>query len=253
MPTQTPDQPLPAVAGPQSGGDARTPLTRQRVLLAALSYVDEHGLDGLTMRKLGAALGVEGTALYNHVQGKDGLLDGLVELLWAETRTHTDTDGPWQDVLRSLARALRETAHRHPEAAHLACSRSVMPIDALQLMADCLSRMEHAGVDRATAAQAGCAIFGHAYGYALIELMTRSCGPGEQAPETEAQRIRRVAQTLPSDVPDDLFEVGLAICGCDTNTNFEAGINLIINGLQDCQPTSVTDKPRAHHQKPRTT
>lgn len=210
----------------------RAPLTRQRVLQAALDYVDEHGLDDLTMRKLGAVLDVEGTALYNHVQGKDGLMDGIVELIWAETRARTETDGTWQDVLRSLARALRDTAHRHPDAAHLACSREVMPLDALQLMADCLARMEAAGFNRDTAAQAACAVFGHAYGYALMEMMTRTCSPGDREQETETQRIRRVAQTLPADVPDDLFEVGLAVCGCDTNANFEAGINLLINGLE---------------------
>lgn len=238
MPTRTREERRRAtVVAALGSSDGRRPLTRQRVLEAALDYVDRNGLDDLTMRKLGAALGVEGTALYNHVQGKDGLLDGLVELLWAETRAHTDTDGSWQDTLRSLARALRDTAHRHPQAAHLACSRSVMPLDALQLMADCLTQMEHAGFDRPTAAQAACAISGHAYGYALMELMTRSCGPNRPEPETEAQRIRRIAQSLPPDVPDDLFEVGLAVCGCGTDTNFDAGIDLIIHGLEDCRRT----------------
>ncbi|MGH3517747.1 MAG: TetR/AcrR family transcriptional regulator [Haloechinothrix sp.] len=229
MPTQGRDQQIPSAA---TDNEPRTPLTRDRVLRAALDFVDEHGLDALTMRKLGTALGVEGTALYNHVHGKDGILDGLVELLWAEVRANTDTDSAWQDVLRSLARSLRETAHRHPKAAHLACSRAVMPMDALQLMADCLTKMERAGFDRPTAARAGCAVFGHAYGYALMELMTRSCGPGEPEPETESQRIRRVTQALPPDVSDDLFDIGLAVCGCDTNTNFEAGIDLIIAGLR---------------------
>lgn len=232
MPTQSPTEQTRSATTPVTDEEPRVTLTRARVLQAALDYVDEHGLDGLTMRKLGAALGVEGTALYNHVQGKDGLLDGMVELVWAETRMRTDTDGAWQDVLQSLARALRETAHRHPEAAHLACSRSVMPTDALRLMADCITRMEQGGFARADAAQAVCAVVGHAYGYALMELMTQSCGPHEQPPETEAQRIRRVAQVLPPDVSDELFEVGLAVCGCETNANFEAGINLIINGVE---------------------
>lgn len=228
MPTQSPEQPGPPTAVET---DRRLPLTRHQVLVEALAYVDDHGLAALTMRKLGAALGVEGTALYNHVQGKDGLLDGLVELHWAEIRGATDVEGGWQDVLRSVASAMRSTVHRHPETASLVCNRAVMPLEALQLMADCLVRLEEAGFDRPTAAQALCAVTGHAHGYALMELMAHTCGTGSDAPESEAQRIRRVAQTLPADVPDDLFDVGLAICGCDTDANFESGIDILINGL----------------------
>src|SRR5258708_13407630 len=62
----------------------RAPLSRQQVLRAALEYVDEHGLEALSMHKLGAALGVKAMSLYKHVADKDDLLDAIVELLWAE-------------------------------------------------------------------------------------------------------------------------------------------------------------------------
>lgn len=220
--------PAPAEAEPTE----RERLTRRRVLEAALAYIDEHGLDALTMRKLGAALGVEGTALYNHVQGKDGLLDGVVELLWSEVHAATDTSGRWQDVLRSAARATREVVHRHPRIAPLLCSRSVIPIDALELFAACLAPMEEAGFDREHAGRALCAVTGHAFGYAVMEQCARGPGAGGDTPESESQRVRRVAQMLPRDVPDDLFDVGLAICCCDTNAQFEAGVDLIIAGLR---------------------
>src|SRR5260370_40985600 len=67
---------------------ARTParerLTRDRVLQAALEFTDAHGLAELSMPKLGAKLGVKGMSLYSHVDSKDGLLDGIVEILSAE-------------------------------------------------------------------------------------------------------------------------------------------------------------------------
>ncbi|MGH9186266.1 MAG: TetR/AcrR family transcriptional regulator C-terminal domain-containing protein [Acidimicrobiales bacterium] len=225
--TSTPSPPAAAAAEPVE----RARLTRRRVLEAALAYVDEHGLDALTMRKLGAALGVEGTALYNHVQGKDGLLDGLVELLWSEVHAATDTTGSWQDVLRSSAGATREVVHRHPRIAPLLCSRSVIPLEALQLFAACLAPMEEAGFDREHAGRALCAMTGHAFGYAVMEQCARGPGANGDAPESESQRIRRVAQMLPRDISDDLFEVGLAICCCDTSAQFEAGVDLIIAGL----------------------
>jgi AcrR family transcriptional regulator len=230
MPTRTSSPQTTSLVTSDRG--ERQLLSRRRVLEAALAYVDEHGLDALTMRKLGAALGVEGTALYNHVQGKDGLLDGLVELLWSEVHAATETSGGWQDILRSAARATRDVVHRHPQVAPLVCSRSVMPIEALRLFAACLTSMEEAGFDRQHAGQAVCAVTGHAFGYALMEQFAGTPGAGDDAPEPEPQRIRRVAQLLPRDVPDDLFEVGLAMCSCGTDTQFETGLEIIIAGLQ---------------------
>ncbi|MGH9118959.1 MAG: TetR/AcrR family transcriptional regulator C-terminal domain-containing protein [Acidimicrobiales bacterium] len=216
--------------------DSPTRLTRRRVLDATLAFVDEHGLEALTMRKLGAALGVEGTALYNHVEGKDGLLDGLVELLWSEALAAADTTGSWQDVLRSAAAGLRDVVRRHPQAAPLICRRSLMPVEALELYAACIAPMEHAGFDRNAAAQAVCAVLGHAFGYAAMEVAAGNAAAAAHSPESDSQRIRRVAQMLPSDVPDHLFEIGIAVCcNCDSDAQFATGVDLIIAGLQ---PTS---------------
>ncbi|MGH9030728.1 MAG: TetR/AcrR family transcriptional regulator C-terminal domain-containing protein [Acidimicrobiia bacterium] len=217
---------------PEPVTDTRTPLTRRRVLDATLAFVDEHGLDALTMRKLGAALGVEGTALYNHVDGKDAVLDGLVELLWSETLAAADTtSGGWKDVLRSAAAALRDVVRRHPQAAPLICARGVMPVEALELYAACLTPMERAGFERGAAVQAVQAVFGHAFGYAAMEVAAGNLASADHGPESDAQRIRRVARMLPRDVPDELFEVGLAVCGCDSDA-FAAGVDLIIAGLR---------------------
>ena len=95
----------------------RPGLNRRRVLQAALEFVDEHGLDTLSMHKLGTRLGVRGMSLYNHVDGKDGLLDGLVDLLWCEIDTDTSRFGDWQTAARALAGSLRALVRRHPGAA----------------------------------------------------------------------------------------------------------------------------------------
>lgn len=244
MSTQTSEQPVVRSGQPEAEGLAseqkRSPLTRRQVLEAALAYVDAHGIDALTMRKLGAALGVEGTALYNHVQGKEGLLDGLVELFWAEVHARMDTEGTWQDVLRSSARSIREVIHSHPQVAPLVCRRSLMSREALEVIATCVAPMKQAGFDNPSAAQAVCAVHGHAYGYALMEVSARTCGPVGDAAEdladlSEQQRIRRMAQMMPADVPDDLFEIGLAFYDCGTDANFEAGIDLLINGVHSAR------------------
>ena len=64
--------------------EPRSPLNRERVLRAALHLADERGIDALTMRELGQRLGVEAMSLYNHVDNKDDLLDGMIDLVVSE-------------------------------------------------------------------------------------------------------------------------------------------------------------------------
>src|SRR6266540_1855700 len=102
----------------QSERAARAPLSRQQVLRAALDYVDQHGLEALSMHKLGAELGVKAMSLYKHVADKDDILDGIVDLLWDEIPAEPAA-GDWREAIRQLAAALRDLVHRHPHAAAL--------------------------------------------------------------------------------------------------------------------------------------
>lgn len=116
-----------AILAGESPPSARTPLDRQRIVAGGLGYIDEHGVDALTMRRLGAALGVEAMALYRHVPGKADLLDAIVESLVAEMRADPDVlDSPengWQDFLQRLAHGVRRIALAHPKAFPLIASR----------------------------------------------------------------------------------------------------------------------------------
>lgn len=113
-----------------SGGSvpsARIPLDRQRILAAAVQFIDEHGLLDLTMRKLGAVLGVEAMSLYRYVPGREELLDGVVDTIVGEmyddvSVIHAPQDG-WQDFLQRLAHGVRRIALAHPTAFPLVASR----------------------------------------------------------------------------------------------------------------------------------
>ena len=84
----------------------RTPLSRERVTTAALLLIDADGLDALSMRKLGAALGVEAMSLYNHVANKDDLLDGMVDLVVSEIDLPSDATD-WKEAMRRRAISAR--------------------------------------------------------------------------------------------------------------------------------------------------
>src|SRR5918911_507596 len=98
---------------------ARRPLTRPRILRAALKLIDGEGLDALSMRKLGAALGVEAMALYRHVPSKGALLDGVVELLLEQLELPPAGCESWSDAWLAVARSYRRLAHSHPGAFRL--------------------------------------------------------------------------------------------------------------------------------------
>ena len=101
----------------------RLPLTRQRVADAALAFIDEHGLEGLSMRKLGAELGVEAMSLYNHVTNKADLLDAVSEKLYHDVLdAYGRPSGDWKVHARALCHAYVDVAAAHPLAVSLLIS-----------------------------------------------------------------------------------------------------------------------------------
>src|SRR3954469_19362103 len=106
---------------------ARQPLGRARIVAAAISFIEEFGLPSLSMRRLGAELGVEAMSLYRYVPGRENLLDAVVETMIDEMNADPETlseprDG-WQDFLQRLAHGVRRIALSHPRAFPLVASR----------------------------------------------------------------------------------------------------------------------------------
>lgn len=211
----------------------RPGLNRRRVLDAALEYVDEHGLDALSMHKLGTRLGVRGMSLYNHVEGKAGLLDGLVDLLWSQIDTDTTRFAGWQAAVRTLAGDLRELVRRHPGAAPLIMTRRLMPHSALRVAGAYLQAMRDGGVPEECAVALLRTVISYAIGQTLAEI--RYTPPGFDAAideADEAERVRLVDTLIPDDTPDELAHVAYAVCGaCGTTRQFEIGVDLMIHGL----------------------
>ena len=101
----------------------RLPLTRQRVLHAAVALADRDGVGSLSMRKLAQELGVEAMSLYHHVANKDDILDGIVDVVFSEIDLPTN-DIDWRAAMRQRAISARQALRRHPWATGLMESRS---------------------------------------------------------------------------------------------------------------------------------
>jgi AcrR family transcriptional regulator len=100
----------------------RTPLSKDRVLLAAVDLADSGGIEALSMRRLAKELGVEAMSLYNHVANKDEILEGIIDLVTAEIELPSDT-ADWKAAMRRSATSARDVFLRHPWVSGLMMSR----------------------------------------------------------------------------------------------------------------------------------
>ena len=126
-------------------------LDRDRVLRAGLALADRSGLETVTLRRLAERLKVTPMALYRHVDGKDDLLDGMADLLYAELDV-PEPSGDWWLELSALARSTRRVLLRHPSAAHL-FSRPLAGPHSRRLGEALLGTLERAGFYPAEAAE----------------------------------------------------------------------------------------------------
>src|SRR5260370_8485330 len=101
----------------------RAPLSRERVLRAALVLADAGGIDSMSMRKLGEELGVEAMSLYNHVANKDDMLDGIVDLVFGEMALPSGR-GDWKPAMRNRPVSAHKALLPHPSPPTLIQSRT---------------------------------------------------------------------------------------------------------------------------------
>ena len=102
----------------------RLPLSRDRILVVAIDIADASGLDALSMRRLGQALGVEAMSLYHHVPSKDALLDGITDIVLGDVELPAP-GGSWRAGVRTIARSTHAILMRHPWVASLMLSRTI--------------------------------------------------------------------------------------------------------------------------------
>lgn len=163
-------------------------LDRDLIVAAAISYIDEQGLAGLTMRRLGEMLGVEAMALYRYVAGKDELLDAVVETLVASMwRDEEIADVPrdgWQDFLQRLSHGVRRVALAHPKAFPLIASRPTEapwlrpPLRSLDWVETFLAGLTDEGFTDEAAVAAYRAFTCFLLGHLLLEVSTHGADVG---------------------------------------------------------------------------
>lgn len=209
------------------GNEPRDTLNRERVLRAAMELADEGGIESLTMRELGRRLGVEAASLYNHVNGKDDLLDGMTDLAAGEIDVPSDAVD-WKDAMRRRAASAREVFSRHPWASSLMDSREHNGPAQLSYVDRVLGTLLGAGFSPREAANAFLVLDAYVYGF---QRQQSSLSLPEGVDTFDV--AREIVATIPSDVYPSLMRIAgdFATTPHHEAAVFDFGLDLILDGL----------------------
>jgi AcrR family transcriptional regulator len=209
--------------------EPRLPLTRERVLAAAVALADRGGIGSLSMRKLAQELGVEAMSLYHHVANKDDILDGLVDVVFGEIDLPSGDEG-WKAAMRRRAISAREALRRHPWATGLMDSRPTPGAANLRHHDAVLGVLRGAGFSLELAAHAYSLLDSYIYGFALQEA---------SLPFHTSEEAAQVAQAIMAEFPASeyphLTEIAVDHVlqpGYDYGDEYLFGLDLILDGLE---------------------
>jgi AcrR family transcriptional regulator len=179
----------------------RPQIDRAAILGAAMQLADERGLEAVTMHAVAQRLNVTPMALYRHVDGKQALLDGLVEALLTSSPLPA-AEAPWPARLMAISKAVRSTAKAHPAVFPLLLTRpAVTP--AARAVRDCvLAALGEAGLGADEAAQAERLLSTAVLGFAASEAAGRfRLHPQAVIDEDFAVLLSWLGQALPAAPP----------------------------------------------------
>ncbi len=215
--------------------EPRLPLSRDRILRAALDLADESGIASLTMRKLGQTLGFEAMSLYNHVAGKDDVLDGILDLVLVEGAPPSPV-GDWATSIRASAVSVHTAMTRHPWSCTLLMAPGRIRPARLEYMNSLLGRIRDAGFSADTTYHVYHVLDGHIFGFSLWETSHASMSQEQMSDLADWFRERVTPATLPY-----LFEHGQQHFAEGPHRGvsaFEFGLDLILTGLEKIRSAS---------------
>ena len=218
----------------------KAPLSRGRVLAAALAIADADGLASLTMRRVAESLDCEAMSLYHYVDDKKALLAGLAETVVGEILAATLTPvvggeaRDWRDVVRARCLGARQVMLRHPWTPHLLASQTRVPPNVYAVFEALVATMVEAGFGYELAHRAihslGSLVLGFTQGLFEPTADDEGTSPEEMAAmATALPHLARLAEVA-------FHEVEGSLSVCDTRTEFEFTLGLVLDGLEARRP-----------------
>ncbi len=207
---------------PHPSKDGRAPLTREKIVEKALEILDAEGVEGISMRRLGEALGVEAMALYHHFPNKDAILDGVAARIIADTGPApplTDAAEDWKAVMLSGPAAAGRALAAHPKAGWLFLGRQYSTAPSLQMLEAPLQILHTAGFRGQELVDAAHAIFAFTAGWYML---ASGQGGSWSGPTDEAIAAAGEAAPLAASLAPELRDWGRGM---------EEGLVALLEGL----------------------
>ena len=208
-----------------------SPITRAAVLANALEIIDRDGVEGLSMRRLGEAVGRDPMVLYRHVPNKAAVLDGVVEMVFEKLSLDT-TRPDWAAALRDLAHDFRDLACAHPNVVPLLVTRplatplGMRPQGMLRQLEDVLALLTAAGFSEVDAVLVYRALFGFLYGHVLTELQE-----AVERPEETDDVLRLGLHRLRISEFPHLRALAPTWAAYDGLAELDRGLDILLSGL----------------------
>jgi len=202
---------------------ARPTLTRARVLAAAIDLADESGVESLSMRSLGARLGVEAMSLYNHVSNKDDVLNGMTDLVWAQIDL-APGEADWRTALRTICISLHHAFLRHPWSCRL--HGTLAGVARLRYIDQTLMHLREGGFSADVAYHAHHLLDGYVLGYTL-QMIDYSAGD-----QGASDAMQELLVSVESEMPYLMEHIRQHRSGMPGEPGFEIGLDQILDGLE---------------------
>jgi len=210
-------------------------LSRDRIVRAAIELADAEGIDGLSMRRLADELDAAPMALYRHVANKDDLLDGMIDLVFAELEFPTGSG--WRAAMRERAIGMRQALLRHRWAVGMMEGGTPGPASFRHHNATMGCLREQAGLSFPMAVHAYSAMDSYIYGFALQETTLPFRDADEAVAEAERRQSAAESVMTPEAFAKEypfLFEIAqqLSKSRYDYDAEFEFGLDLVLDGIE---------------------
>jgi AcrR family transcriptional regulator len=206
----------------------RTQLSRQRVLDAAMALADRIGIEAFTIRKLADELDVKPMTIYHHIDGKESIIDGIVDAVFALIEL-PPPEQPWTEAMRVRCRSARQVLAQHPWAAPMMESRTSPGEATLRHHDAVLGCLRSGGLSLAQTAHAYALLDSFVYGFALQEASLPHGG--------EAQ-IGELAEDIVEPLPEGEYPHLVEFTneyvlrpGYSFGDSFEVGLDILLEGL----------------------
>ncbi len=222
----------------ETATDTRLPLSRARVLRAAIDLADERGLEELSMRNLAESLGVKAMSLYNHVANKEDILNGILDVIIEEIqeeladREASISPTDWKQRVRTRCLTARHVLLRHKWAPNLMTTRTTMSPTVLRYFDDMLGTLIAGGFTMDLAHHAMHALGSNALGFTQELFESDDLGPevaaifSQDPPPPGYRNLVEMAKHVEHDAETTLGG------GCDDQFEFEFALNLLLDGLE---------------------